>query len=65
MSLGAGDALTALGLVLVIEGLALAVAPDAAKRTLATVLSQPPTILRIAGLAAMGAGVLVVWLVRG
>jgi uncharacterized protein YjeT (DUF2065 family) len=49
----------------VIEGLALAAAPDAAKRTLATVLSQPRTILRIAGLAAMGAGVLVVWLVRG
>jgi uncharacterized protein YjeT (DUF2065 family) len=65
VSLGAGDALTALGLVLVIEGLALAAAPDAAKRTLATVLSQPPMILRIAGLAAMGFGVLVVWLVRG
>jgi uncharacterized protein YjeT (DUF2065 family) len=65
MSLGVEDALTALGLVLVLEGLALAAAPEATKRALATMLSQPQGLLRLVGLGAMAAGVLVVWLVRG
>jgi uncharacterized protein YjeT (DUF2065 family) len=65
MSLGIEDALTALGLVLVLEGLALAAAPEAAKRALAIMLNQPQGLLRLVGLAGMAAGVVVVWLVRG
>ncbi len=65
MPLGLADALTALGLVLVIEGLVLAAAPEAAKRALASMLARPPGLLRIVGLLTMVAGVIVVWLIRG
>ena len=65
MSLGLGDGLTALGLVLVIEGLVLAASPQAAKRLSALMMSRPPAVLRAVGLGAMVAGVALVWLVRG
>ncbi len=65
MPIGLGDALTALGLVLVIEGLIFAAVPDGAKRAVALLTSRPPALLRMAGLGAMAAGVLLVWLVRG
>src|SRR4029077_14040867 len=64
MSLGFGDALTALGLVLVIEGLVLAVAPEGAKRAWALLMARPPGLLRGLGLGAMAAGVLLVWFGR-
>jgi uncharacterized protein YjeT (DUF2065 family) len=63
--IGLGDALTALGLVLVIEGLIFAAVPDGAKRAVALLTSRPPALLRMVGLGAMAAGVLLVWLVRG
>jgi uncharacterized protein YjeT (DUF2065 family) len=63
--IGVGDALTALGLVLVIEGLIFAASPDGAKRAVALMANRPPALLRGLGLAAMAAGVLLVWLVRG
>ena len=62
---GLGDVLTAIGLVLVIEGLTFAAAPEAAKRALASLLSQPAGRLRIVGVLAMLVGLLVVWAVRG
>ena len=65
MSMGVADGLTALGLVLVIEGLVLAAAPEGAKRAWAMLLTRPSALLRWFGLAAMAAGVLLVWLVRG
>jgi uncharacterized protein len=65
MSLGLGDGLTALGLVLVIEGLVLAVTPEGAKRAWALLMARPPGLLRGIGLGAMTAGVLLVWFVRG
>jgi len=65
MGPGLEDGLTALGLVLVIEGLALAAAPDSAKRALMTLLKQPSGLLRGVGIAAMLAGVTLVWAVRG
>jgi hypothetical protein len=64
MALGLGDGLTALGLVLVIEGLVLAASPQAAKRLSALMLSRPPAVLRRLGLGAMAAGVALVWFVR-
>ena len=65
MPIGLGDALTALGLVLVIEGLIFAAVPESAKRAVALLTSRPPSLLRMVGLGAMAAGVLLVWLVRG
>ena len=64
MPSGLVDVLTALGLVLVIEGLTFAAAPDSAKRALALLLSQPTGLLRGLGMAAMLAGVILVWAVR-
>ena len=65
MPVGLGDGLTALGLVLVIEGLVLAASPEATKRLWALMMSRPPALLRGVGLGAMVAGVALVWLVRG
>lgn len=59
------DFLAALGLVLVIEGLVYGGMPGLAKRMAEEVKSIPESALRIGGIAAMVAGVLIVWLVRG
>ena len=61
---GWSDLVTALGLVLVIEGLLLALMPDMLKRLVAEILTQPPQRLRYGGLLTAAAGVIVVWLVR-
>jgi uncharacterized protein YjeT (DUF2065 family) len=54
----------ALGLVLVFEGVLYALFPEAMKRAAARALSVPPQALRLAGLAAVGAGFAVVWIIR-
>ncbi|HMA16349.1 MAG: DUF2065 domain-containing protein [Bacteroidota bacterium] len=59
------DFLTALALVLVIEGLFLAVAPLRVKQLLALMESVPPESLRTGGLVAAALGVFCVWLLRG
>jgi uncharacterized protein len=50
--------------MLVIEGALYALFPDGMKRAAARALSVPPQTLRLAGLAAACAGVVLVWLVR-
>ncbi len=65
MASGIGDLVTALGLVLVIEGVVLALAPGHLKRALAMIEAAPPQFLRAAGLLAACLGLVVVWLVRG
>ncbi len=60
-----GDLLTALGLVLVIEGVLYGGLPRLARRLAAEVLSLPEPALRIGGMVSLALGVLVVWLVRG
>jgi uncharacterized protein YjeT (DUF2065 family) len=65
MALGLADLVTALGLVLVIEGLVLALLPGAARRVVADLMTKPLPWLRLSGLASMAVGVIVVWLVRG
>lgn len=55
---------TALGLVLVIEGLLYALAPRALKRMMTVMEQMPPDTLRTGGLAAVALGVFVVWLAR-
>jgi uncharacterized protein YjeT (DUF2065 family) len=59
------DLLVAIGLVMVIEGLLWAVAPQVGLRLLAAAQQMPDQALRAAGAAAVAAGVVLVWLVRG
>ena len=59
------DFLAALGLVLVIEGILYGGFPGFAKKMAGEASAAPENSLRAAGLAAIAAGVLVVWLVRG
>jgi uncharacterized protein YjeT (DUF2065 family) len=54
----------ALGLLLAIEGLTLAAFPGAAKRAAAAIIDAPDGTLRLMGLAAAIAGVVLVWFVR-
>jgi uncharacterized protein YjeT (DUF2065 family) len=62
---GWSDLVTALGLVLIIEGLLLALMPDALKRVVAEILVQPARTLRVGGLVSATIGLGVVWFVRG
>jgi uncharacterized protein YjeT (DUF2065 family) len=57
--------LTALGLLLVLEGLVLALFPRAIERMILALAELPPEARRLGGLAAMLLGVLLVWAVRG
>ncbi len=56
--------LTALGLVLVIEGLTYALVPRQMQNMMRMLQERPPEQLRIMGTVVLGLGVLVVWLVR-
>lgn len=56
--------MTAVALAIAIEGAAYALFPDAMKRMMARVLTQPTTMLRTAGLIAAAVGVAVVWAIR-
>lgn len=58
------EVLTALGLVLVIEGLLYALVPSHLKAMMQTVQKLSDDQLRMGGVAAMAIGVAVVWLVR-
>lgn len=59
------ELLSALGLVLVIEGLLWAAFPGMAVKLLQTASQMPEQTLRTIGLSVLAAGVLLVWLVRG
>lgn len=59
------DLATALALVLVLEGLLWAVAPNGMKRAAAIALSLANGQLRTGGLVSAAIGVLLVWLLRG
>jgi uncharacterized protein YjeT (DUF2065 family) len=59
------DVLTALALVLVIEGLLYALFPTAMRQALALALAMPVDRLRTVGLIAAATGVGIVWLLRG
>lgn len=61
----AADFLTALALVLVIEGVIYALFPDAMKRMMVRLMDAPSAALRAAGLVSVSIGVLLVWLIRG
>ena len=59
------DLLVAFGLILVIEGLLWAAAPHLGLRMLAAAAQTPEQVLRLGGALAVGAGIVVVWLIRG
>ena len=59
------DFLTALGLVLVIEGLILAAVPARVREALEAMRVTPDQQLRIVGLASAVAGLAVIWWMRG
>lgn len=59
------DFLTALALVLVIEGLILATIPHRLRWLLEQLAEVPPEVLRVGGLVSAVAGVLLVWFLRG
>ena len=58
------DLLTALGLVLVIEGLLYALVPGQLRRMLHVVQDLSDDQLRVGGVSAIALGVVIVWLVR-
>ena len=58
------NVLTALGLVLVIEGLLYALVPAQLKAMMQSVQKLSDDQLRVAGVAAMASGVVAVWLVH-
>jgi uncharacterized protein len=53
-----------LGLVLVFEGLTYALVPGHMQNMMRRMLDVPPEHLRLAGTAALAAGVFVIWLAR-
>jgi uncharacterized protein YjeT (DUF2065 family) len=59
------DLVVAVGLVLVIEGSLWALSPSFGRKLLQATADAPEQTLRLAGLLAVTAGVLVVWLMRG
>jgi len=59
------DLAVAMGLVLVIEGLLWSLAPGLGRRLLDATAQMPESSLRTYGAAAVAAGVMIVWLVRG
>jgi uncharacterized protein len=58
------DFLAALGLFLVLEGMAPFLNPQGLKRALARLLTVPDRELRIAGLGSMLVGVIILYAVR-
>ena len=58
------DFFTALALVLVIEGLFLALFPHRLRQIVVMMEQMPPEALRLGGLAAATLGVLLVWFLR-
>ncbi len=59
------ELLTALALILVIEGVLYALFPDGMKRILTQVMTLPTASLRSTGLVSAVIGVALVWLLRG
>jgi len=58
------DVFTALGLVLVIEGLLYALAVGSMREMIRQALEMPDRVLRMGGLVSVALGVLVVYLAR-
>jgi len=64
VSINLSDLLAALGLLLVLEGIAPFLHPQGVKRALARVLTLKDRELRFAGLGSMLVGIVILFLVR-
>lgn len=58
------DLVTAIGLLLVIEGIVYGGLPHLAKRLAAEALAMPEGTMRLGGIVAAIVGVVIVWLAR-
>lgn len=58
------DFLTAIALILVIEGIVYALLPETMKRMAARTMTTPAQALRVGGLIAACIGVILVWALR-
>lgn len=63
-SIGYGDFLVGIGMVLVIEGLLFAALPHGMRSAMKSVLSSPDNMLRVVGLISAVLGLILIWLVR-
>lgn len=64
MNIHWADLAAALGLLMVIEGLLPFASPASSKRAMAAFSTASDSTLRIAGLASMAAGLVLLWLAR-
>jgi len=59
------ELVTALGLVLVLEGVLYALVPGGMKAIMRSAMETPDQTLRLTGLIAAVIGVFLVWIIRG
>ncbi|MEM0898816.1 MAG: DUF2065 family protein [Pseudomonadota bacterium] len=59
------DLLTAIGLLLVLEGLLYGAFPNVGRKLGELLLTTPENTLRTSGLLCAFAGIVIVWMVRG
>ncbi|TYC51688.1 DUF2065 domain-containing protein [Rhodobacterales bacterium] len=59
------DLVTALGLMLVLEGVLYALVPGGMKGVIRSALETSDQTLRVAGLVAAAGGLFLVWIIRG
>jgi uncharacterized protein YjeT (DUF2065 family) len=59
------DLLTALALMVALEGVLYALFPGGMQAMMRVAIAQPPATLRLAGVLAATLGVLLVWWIRG
>lgn len=59
------DLLTALALMVALEGVLYALFPGAMQAMMRVAIAQPPSSLRLAGVLAATIGVLLTWWIRG
>ncbi|MCF2522621.1 DUF2065 domain-containing protein [Bradyrhizobium sp. G127] len=63
-SIGYGDLLVGVGMVLVLEGLLFTAIPNWMRSAMKSALSSPDNILRAVGLTSAVVGLILIWLVR-
>ncbi|HEX7882913.1 MAG TPA: DUF2065 domain-containing protein [Afipia sp.] len=63
-SIGYGDLLVGVGVMLVLEGLLFTALPNWMRSAMKSVLSSPDNILRAVGLVSAVVGLILIWLVR-
>ena len=63
-SIGYGDLVVGVGMVLVLEGMLFTALPNWMRSAMKSALSSPDNILRAVGLTSAVVGLILIWLVR-